>query len=96
MVVDGFFDSNQQTTELFFSWIICSTEPSEGMLYSIAILSRCIFYATCITVSRGHCILFSVVFTPSPPSHHGSVSVLPVVSLFLTNTVSPMRDCLII
>ena len=35
--------------------------------------------------------LFSVVFTPSTPSHHGSVWVLPVISLLLINTVSPVR-----
>ncbi len=35
---------------------------------------------------RGLCILFSVVFTPSS---HGSAWALPVISLFLTNTVSP-------
>ncbi len=45
---------------------------------------------------RGQCILFSVVFTPSPPSHHGSVWALPVISLLLTNTVSPVRAFLII
>ncbi len=38
--------------------------------------------------------LFSVVFTPSPPSHYGNVWVLPVISLLLTNTVSPVRACL--
>jgi hypothetical protein len=33
---------------------------------------------------RGQCILvFFVVFTPSPSSHHGSVWVLPVISLLL-------------
>jgi hypothetical protein len=32
---------------------------------------------------RGQCILFSVVFTPSPPSHHGSVWVLPVIFLLV-------------
>ncbi len=31
---------------------------------------------------------------PPPPSHHGSVWLLPVLSLFLTNTVSPVRACL--
>ncbi len=36
-------------------------------------------------------ILFSVVFTPSPCSHHGSVWFLPVSSLLLTNTLSPVR-----
>jgi hypothetical protein len=38
----------------------------------------------------GQRVLFSVVFTPSPPSHHGSVWVLPVLSVLLTNTVSPV------
>jgi hypothetical protein len=39
--------------------------------------------------------LFSVVFTSSPPpSHHGSVWVQPVISLLLTNTISPLRACL--
>jgi hypothetical protein len=33
--------------------------------------------------------LFSVVFTPSPPSHYGSV--LLVISLLLTNTVQYSR-----
>ncbi len=37
----------------------------------------------------GQCILFPVVFTPPSPSHHGSVWLLPVISLLLTNTVSP-------
>jgi hypothetical protein len=31
--------------------------------------------------------LISVVFTPSHPSHHGSVWLLPVISLLLTNAV---------
>ncbi len=44
---------------------------------------------------RGQCILFSVVSTPSSPSCHSSVWVLPVISLLLTNTVSPVRACLI-
>ncbi len=30
---------------------------------------------------RGQCILFSVVFAHSPPSNHGSVSVLSVISV---------------
>jgi hypothetical protein len=37
------------------------------------------------------CILFSVVFTHSPPGYHGSVWVVPFISLLLTNTVSPVR-----
>jgi hypothetical protein len=40
--------------------------------------------------------MYSVVFAPSPPSHYGSVWVLPVISLLFTNTVSPVRACLII
>jgi hypothetical protein len=36
-------------------------------------------------------ILFSVVFTPSPPNQHGSNLAKPVISLLLTNTVSPVR-----
>ncbi len=39
----------------------------------------------------GRSVLFSVVFTLSPPSHHGSVWLLPAISLLLTNTVSPVR-----
>ncbi len=45
---------------------------------------------------RGLCILFSVVFNPSPPSQHCSVWVLHVISVLLTNTVPPVRACLII
>ncbi len=29
-----------------------------------------------------------------PPSHHGSLWLLPVISLLLTNTVSPVKACL--
>ncbi len=43
---------------------------------------------------RGQFILFSVVFSPHPRSHHGSVWLLPVISLLLTNTVSLVRACL--
>ncbi len=43
------------------------------------------------SIQRDQCILFSVVFTPPPPSHHGSVWLLLVISLLLTNTVSPVR-----
>ncbi len=39
--------------------------------------------------------MFSVVFTPSSPSSHGNVWLLPVISLLLTNTASPMRACLL-
>ncbi len=42
----------------------------------------------------GQHILFSVVFTPPPSSHHGSVWLVPVISLPTTNTVSPMMACL--
>ncbi len=34
------------------------------------------------------------IFTPPPPSHHGSLWLLPVICLHLTNTVSPKRACL--
>ncbi len=37
---------------------------------------------------------FFVVFIPPPPSQHGSDWLLPVISLLLTNTVSPVRACL--
>jgi hypothetical protein len=41
---------------------------------------------------RGQCILFSVVFTPSPS--RGSVLLLiSVSSLLITNTVAPVRVC---
>ncbi len=41
---------------------------------------------------RGQCIFFSVVFIPSPISHHGSVWVLHAISLLLT-TVTLLRGC---
>ncbi len=41
-------------------------------------------------------MLFYLVFTPSPSSHLGGDWVLPVISLLLTNTVSPVRACKII
>ncbi len=41
-------------------------------------------------------IWFFVVFTPSSLSHYDSVWFLPVISLLLSNTVSPVRACLII
>jgi hypothetical protein len=47
-----------------------------------------IYSCIMLLAQRGHCILFSVVFTPSPPSRRGSVWVLPVIS----NTVS--RVCM--
>jgi hypothetical protein len=37
---------------------------------------------------RGQCILFSVVFTPFHPSHHGSVWLLPVISILLAKAVN--------
>jgi hypothetical protein len=48
------------------------------------------------TYNGANVFLFSVVFTPSPPSRHGNVWVLrvPAISQLLTNTVS--RACLII
>ncbi len=44
--------------------------------------------------TRGLCILFSVVFTPPPSSHRGSVRLQPAISLLLDNTVSRVRACL--
>jgi hypothetical protein len=38
---------------------------------------------------RGNVFLFSVVFTPPLPCHHGGVWLLSAISLLLTNTVSP-------
>jgi hypothetical protein len=43
---------------------------------------------------RAQYILLSVVFTPSFPAMLGSIWILPVISLLLTNTVSPVRACL--
>jgi hypothetical protein len=37
--------------------------------------------------------LISVVFALSPTSHHDNVWLLPVISLFLTDTVTPVRAC---
>jgi hypothetical protein len=34
---------------------------------------------------RDQFILFSVVFIPSPPIHHGSILALPVISLLLAS-----------
>ncbi len=45
---------------------------------------------------QGQCILSSVVFTPSLFSHHGSVWVLPLISLLFSGTDSPVRACLFI
>ncbi len=50
-------------------------------------------FAKITLTQRSQCILFSVVFTPPSHSHHGSVWLLPVISL-LTNTVSVVRACL--
>ncbi len=44
--------------------------------------------------NKDPCILFSVVFNPSLSSHRGKVWVLPVISILLTNSVSPVRACL--
>ncbi len=39
--------------------------------------------------------MYSVVFTSPPLSHHGSAWLpTPVISLLLTNTISPVRACL--
>ncbi len=61
-------------------------------------LSYPIIFPSCIPVAscrqQGQCILFSVVFTASPLSHHGSICLLPFISLLLTYTVSPVRACL--
>ncbi len=38
-----------------------------------------------------YCLLISVVFTPSPPSHRGSIWLLPVISLLLINIESQVR-----
>jgi hypothetical protein len=40
--------------------------------------------------------IFCCLYPSPPPRHHGSVWVLPVISLLLANTVSPVRACLII
>ncbi len=75
---------------------------------AVSIVKLFILYDTaeyeyvCTFNQWGQCILFSVVFTPYPPQpppligNHGSVWVLPVISLLLSNTVSPVRACLII
>ncbi len=47
-----------------------------------------------IASNEANVFCFSVVFTPPPSTHHGSVWLLPVSSLFLTNTVSQVRVCL--
>jgi hypothetical protein len=41
----------------------------------------CVLLVAMVGKLRGHCILFSVVYTPPPPSRHGSVWLLPVYSL---------------
>jgi hypothetical protein len=38
-------------------------------------------------------VFFSLPYSPHAPSHHGSVWLLPVISLLLTNTVSSVRAC---
>jgi hypothetical protein len=40
-------------------------------------------FSTVSLLQQDQCILFSVVFTPPTPSHHGSVWLLPVISLKL-------------
>ncbi len=42
---------------------------------------------------RGQCILFSVVFTPPPTSHHGKFWLPHVISPVVTNTGSPVGAC---
>ncbi len=44
---------------------------------------------------RGQCILFSVVFTPSPPPprHQGRFRSKPVISLLFLTTVTLYRRC---
>jgi hypothetical protein len=44
----------------------------------------------------GQCILFSVVFTPSPPPPQSLLWYLapPDISLLITNIVSPAQACL--
>jgi hypothetical protein len=37
---------------------------------------------------------FCRLYPSPPPGHHGSVWLLPVISLLLTNAVSSMRTCL--
>ncbi len=49
------------------------------------------FFRGCLCMYFVFCRLY-----PSSPSHHGSVWILPVNSLLLTNTVSSMRAGLII
>ncbi len=39
-------------------------------------------------------ISFSVVFTHPPPSHHGNVWLLPVISRVLANTVPAVQACI--
>jgi hypothetical protein len=77
--------------------------PHEYSLFErINVLAACLLndfadFTQCYNLrkacSMGPMFLFSVVFIPSPSSHHGSVWVLPVISLLLTNTVSPVRSC---
>jgi hypothetical protein len=44
--------------------------------------------------ARDHCILFSVVFTLSPPSHYGSVWVL-LSTLSAHNYITLYRRCVL-
>ncbi len=51
----------------------------------------CVLLVARVGKINGQAILFSVVFTPPPsPSHYNSVWLLPVISLLLTNTASPV------
>jgi hypothetical protein len=64
-------------------WDTCL--PHAGQDITIWIL---VFFPWELHTQRGQCILFSVVFSPSPPA---------TTAVFgLTNTVSPMRVCLTI
>jgi hypothetical protein len=72
-----------------------SPSPPLSLLFNKIFLDIKALY--CNTSHQGgQCILFSVVFTPPPPSNHGSVWLLPVISLLLTNTISSVRACQII
>ncbi len=68
----------------------CLTLTCSWMVLHKTLCFKCFSTSTFILRS----FLFYVVFIPSPPSHYGSVWVLPVISLFLTNTVSPVQACL--
>ncbi len=44
--------------------------------------------------AKAQCLLFSVVFTPTPPSHYGSVPLLPIIFSLSATAVSPVQSCL--